>query len=104
MTVRANKFTPEVLLTAPRRSAAVPNSDGSLALFSVSTYSFESHSKKSEIRVLEVATGHSKVLCSDSGASEPVWLGDKNLVLWLKGGEKGTTHLVLADAGDVHTK
>lgn len=104
MTVRANKFTPQVLLSAPRRSAAVPNADGTLALFTVSTYSFESHSKKSELRVLDISTGHSQLLTSESGASEPVWLGDKNLVVWLKGGEKGKTHLLLADAEDVHTK
>lgn len=104
MTVRAKKFTPEVLLSAPRRSAAVPNADGTLALFSVSTYSFESHSKTSEIRVLDVKNGQSKVLTDDLGASEPTWLGEQNLVLWLKGGEKGTTSLVMADAENFENK
>jgi hypothetical protein len=104
MTVRANKFTPEVLLSAPRRSSAVPNHDGSLALFSVSTYSFDTHSKHSEIRVLDLRTGQSKALTSDSSASEPVWLGQRNLVLWLKSGEKGTTSLILADASNLEKK
>jgi Tol biopolymer transport system component len=104
MTVRANKFNPEVLLSAPRRSAATPNSDGTLALFTVSTYSFESHSKTSEIRVLDIKTGQSKVLSNDLNASEPTWLGDKNLVLWLKGGEKGTTSLIMADAENLENK
>ena len=36
MTLKATKFTPEVLLSAPRRSAAVPSPDGKKALFSVS--------------------------------------------------------------------
>ena len=99
MTVRANKFTPEVMLSAPRRSSAVPNSEGTLALFTVTTYSFETHSKSSEIRVLDLKSGQSKVLSNDLGASEPVWLGEEDLILWLKGGEKGTTKLILADAG-----
>ena len=120
MTVRANKFTPEVsttqkassvaitdshifqvLLSAPRRSAAIPNPDGTLALFSVSTYSFESHSKTSEIRVLDIKTGQTKTLTKDLNASDPAWLGKGNLLLWLKGGEKGTTSLVVADVDNL---
>lgn len=99
MTVRANKFTPEVLLSAPRRSPATPNPTGTLALFTVSTYSFQSHSKTSEIRVLDIKTGHSKLLSSDGSASEPTWLLENDLVLWLKG-DKGKTNLVIADAGN----
>ncbi|KAL3419224.1 prolyl oligopeptidase [Phlyctema vagabunda] len=98
MTVRAHKFTPEVLLSAPRRSAASPNPSGTLALYTVSTYSFESHSKTSEIRVLDTSSGQSNVLTNDLNASEPTWLGDGDLVLWLKGGEKGITDLLLGDA------
>jgi hypothetical protein len=98
MTIRAKKFTPEVLLAAPRRSSAIPNADGSLALFTVSTYSFQTHSKSSEIRVLDIKTGQTKLLSGDLNASEPTWLGEKNFVLWLKRAEKGTTSLVLADA------
>jgi len=104
MTIRAKKFTPEVLLSAPRRSAAVPNADGTLALFTVSTYSFQSHTKSAEIRILDIQNGQTKLLSSDSNASEPTWLGDKNLVLWLKGGEKGTTSLILADADNPDNK
>lgn len=35
MTITATKFTPEVMLSAPRRSPAVPNSAGTLALYTV---------------------------------------------------------------------
>jgi len=104
MTIRANKFTPKVLLSAPRRSAAIPNADGTLALFTLSTYSFSTHSKSAEIRVLDIKTGQSKLLSDDLNASEPTWVGEKNLVLWLKGGEKGTTSLVLADAENLENK
>jgi Tol biopolymer transport system component len=104
MTVRAKKFTPEVLLSAPRRSSATPNHKGTLALFTVSTYSFSSHSKTSEIRVLDIKTGQTKLVTNDAQASEPRWLGEKNLVLWLKGGEKGTTQLLLGDADNLDLK
>lgn len=104
MAIRSSKFTPEVLISAPRRSAASPSPDGKHALFTVSTYSFESHSKTSEIRVLDVESGRSNLLVSDVNASEPTWLGEKDQVLWLKSGEKGQTHLVLAHAGSLQTR
>ena len=98
MTIRANKFTPEVLLSAPRRSAATPNSDGTIALFTVSTYSFQSHSKSAEIRILDIKTGQSTLLSNDLNVSEPTWL-DNCCIVWLQGGEKGATKLLLGDAG-----
>lgn len=97
-TLHAPKFTPEVLLSAPRRSAAIPNSSGTHALYSVSTYSFESHSKSSELRLLDISTGHSTLITNNSKASEPTWLGDSDHVLFLQGGENGSTSLVLIDA------
>lgn len=36
MTIQAEKFTPEVLLSAPRRSPGVPNATGELVLYTVS--------------------------------------------------------------------
>ncbi len=104
MTVGAKKFTPEVLLSAPRRSSATPNHEGTSALFTVSTYSFNSHSKSSEIRLLDIKTGQTKLVTSDVQASEPTWLGDKNLILYLKGGEKGTTSLLLTDGDNLELK
>lgn len=104
MTVKAGRFTPEVLLSAPRRGPAVANSDGTLALFSLSTYSFQSHAKTAEIRVLDIKTGQTTLLCNDLGASEPSWLGEKNLVLWLKGGSQGVTHLMKSDADHLNYK
>ena len=46
MTIQAAKFTPEVLLSAPRRSAGVPNSTGELALFTVRAHSFSDFNLK----------------------------------------------------------
>jgi hypothetical protein len=101
MTVRANKFTPEILLSAPRRSAAAPNPAGTLAVFTVSSYSFQSHSKTSEIRVLDIKTGYSELLSNDLNAREPTWLLEDDLVGWLTDGEKGKTNLIIADAASI---
>lgn len=90
MTIRANKFTPEILLGAPRRSEGNPNSDASKVLYSLSTYSFEEHAKTSEIRVLDVKSGETSLITDDEGASEPQWLDDETVLL-LNEGDKGTT-------------
>ncbi|KAF1812617.1 hypothetical protein P152DRAFT_458438 [Eremomyces bilateralis CBS 781.70] len=90
MTVRAAKFTPEVMLSAPRRSSGVPNSDGSRILYSVSTYSFENHGKKSEIRVLDAKSNESKLVTDAAGASEPQWLNDEDVLLLLPGQTNST--------------
>lgn len=105
MAIQATKFTPEVLLSAPRRSPVTGlNTDGTLGLYSVSTYSFETHSKKSELRVLDVRTGSSKLLSNDLKDSEPTWLGWKNEVVWLRGGEKGVTDLLSGDVDDLEAE
>ena len=97
----AEKFTPEVLLSAPRRSSASPNSAGTLAVFTVSTYSFESHKKTSEIKVLDISSGTQSLITNAEGTSEPSWLGGDNELLWLKSGEKGHTQLVVGRADEV---
>ncbi|KHJ30895.1 putative prolyl oligopeptidase [Erysiphe necator] len=104
MAVRTHKFTPELLLSAPRRSAAVPNKDGTLAIYCVSTYSFETHKKLVEIHLLCLKTGESKILLADVEGSEPTWLGDKNFLVFLKRGEKGTTGLHLLNADKPNDK
>lgn len=99
--IMAEKFTPEVLLSAPRRSSASPNSAGTLAVFTVSTYSFESHKKTSEIKVLDISSGTQSLITNAEGTSEPSWLGSGNELLWLKSGEKGHTQLIVGSANEV---
>ncbi|GAO16138.1 hypothetical protein UVI_02040330 [Ustilaginoidea virens] len=91
MTVHASRLTPEVLLSAPRRSAGVPNSSGELVLYTVSTYSFETHSRSSQIRLLNVKDGTSYLVSDDAGASDPVWIGEQE-VLYLKPGDNGISN------------
>tara|TARA_R110002060_G_scaffold73633_2_gene82608 strand:- start:1100 stop:1414 length:315 start_codon:yes stop_codon:yes gene_type:complete len=104
MTVCA-KFTPKALISAPRRSSIKPNAAGTLGLFTVQSWSFETHSKTADIRVRDFKTGKTKVLVADKNCTDATWLGEKNLVLWLKPGEEnGTTDLVLADAENLSNK
>ncbi|KAI9758822.1 MAG: hypothetical protein M4579_002836 [Chaenotheca gracillima] len=100
MTVRATKFTPEVLLSAPRRSAATASYDGSLLLYTVSTYSFESHSKSAEIRIYDPRAGQSTLFTNDPNASEPTWFGKGTDFMFLKSNEDGTTSLHVGDASN----
>ncbi|POR31333.1 Dipeptidyl-peptidase 5 [Tolypocladium paradoxum] len=96
MTVQVAHFTPEVLLSAPRRSAGAPNSTGELVLYTVSSYSFETHSKSSTIRVLNIKERTSHLISEDPGASDPIWIGEKE-VLYLKPGENGCTMIMSQD-------
>ena len=90
-----------VLLSAPRRSSASPNSAGNLAVYTVSTYSFESHKKTTEIKVLDIATGQSTLITNEEKTSEPHWLGHGNELLWLQSTEKGATKLVVGSVYEV---
>ncbi|KAI9719241.1 MAG: hypothetical protein M1812_003571 [Candelaria pacifica] len=101
MTVRANKFTPEVLLSAPRRSAGLPSPDGKLVLYIESTYSFETHKTTSEIKVLDIETGKSTQCTGDERDKDPVWIGEGTEVVWLQGGKDGMTKFMVGDAGDL---
>lgn len=94
MTIKATKFTPEVMLSAPRRSVGSPSPDGKRALFTVSSYSFETHKKTAQIRVLDIESGQSRVLVEDVSSSEPIWLSNDEF-LYLKGGEKGSTTILV---------
>ena len=89
-----------MLLGAPRRSPAVPCADGTLALYTQVTYSFETHSKSIEINVLEIETGKITRISSDTKASEPKWLGDGHEVVWLKSGENGNTSFIIGNADE----
>ncbi|CAG9938450.1 unnamed protein product [Clonostachys rosea f. rosea IK726] len=93
MTIKATQFTPEVLLAAPRRSAGIPNSIGNLLLYTVSTYSFETHVKTSQIRVLNIKDGASHLISENPAASDPVWISQDEIA-YLKPTDRGCTALM----------
>ncbi len=107
MVVVATRFSPEVLVSAPRRGAAVPNGAGSLALYTVSTHRVGAETTK-EIRVVTIPSatscaeekllsGQSSQLVADEKVHDAKWLAG-NVVLYLRSGDKGLTHVVTADA------
>lgn len=87
-----------VLLGAPRRSSAIPNASGTLAVYSQTTYSFESHSKTNEIRVFDIENGRSHLVTNDPGADNPQWLGETDQLIWLKGRPNGNTSFIIGNA------
>jgi dipeptidyl aminopeptidase/acylaminoacyl peptidase len=101
MGVKPKSFTPEVLLSVPRRGPAIPNHDGTLALYSVSTYSFGDHETTKEIWILDVKSGFSTLFTNDSEAHDAQWLGDgTNAIMWLQSGAKGVTSLMIGDGDE----
>lgn len=94
---QAEKFTPEVLIEAPRRGPAVPNADGTTALFSTSTHTIGGDTLK-EVKILDLSTGGSHVLAANSKGHDFTWL-TANSVAFLEPGEKdGETQLMITNA------
>jgi dipeptidyl aminopeptidase/acylaminoacyl peptidase len=98
MTIKASQFTPQVLLSAPRRSAGVPNANGSHVLFTVNSYSFESHSKTNELRVLSTKTNESTLLL-EQAVDGLNWLNEDAFV-WLRGKEGGETEVCVGSVSE----
>lgn len=95
----AEKFTPEVLIEAPRRGPAIPNADGTKVLFTTSTHTIGGDTLK-EVKVLNLSTGGSHVLLANSRAHDFNWL-TANLVAFLEPGERdGVTRLTITKATD----
>ncbi|KAJ8122876.1 hypothetical protein ONZ43_g1038 [Nemania bipapillata] len=67
------KFTPEALISAPRRGPAIPNYDGTLALYTESTHI--GGDDRNEFYLLNITTGVSSRILHDNQAYEPTWLG-----------------------------
>ncbi|KAI1369279.1 prolyl oligopeptidase [Xylaria arbuscula] len=92
-----DKFTPEILVSAPRRGPAVPNENGTLALYTESTHQVGGKTRKN-IYVLNIATGVSSCVLHDDQAYDPTWLGDgTNTIIYLKDGGMGITLMLSID-------
>jgi hypothetical protein len=81
-----------LLIEAPRRSPAVPNEQGTHALFTVSTFSIEADSLINEIKIIDLQSREITLFSDDKTVQEPQWFLD-NKVLWLKAGEGGITEV-----------
>jgi hypothetical protein len=91
------KFTPEAMLSLPRRGTAEPNAAGTLALYSSSTWNFTTHKRSHELYVMDIKTGH-PWLFTNASIGEAHWLGDQNEIVWLVYGDDGSTSFVVGDA------
>ncbi|KAL6871324.1 alpha/beta-hydrolase [Trichoderma novae-zelandiae] len=99
--VRVQKLTAEVLLSDPRRGPAVPNRDGTHALYTISTHT-PSGKAKQEFRILDIQTGNSTELSSDPRVHDARWIPSTRLdVLYLQSAENGRTQVRVASAADV---
>jgi hypothetical protein len=90
-----------LLISAPQRSPAIPNKDGTHALFTVSTYSIESNKETKEVKILDL---HDKdkdnaitIFSDDKAIEEPQWLIGSQ-ILWKKVKDGGCTELWAAEA------
>ncbi|KAL7947812.1 Alpha/Beta hydrolase protein [Trichoderma barbatum] len=99
--VRVQKLTADVLLSDPRRGPAVPNRDGTHALYTVSAHILGDKTTH-EFRVLDIKTGNSTQLSNDSRVHDAVWIPTTQLdVLYLRSADKGRTQVMVVSAGDV---
>lgn len=96
--MKASKFTPEVMISAPRRQPGIPNHDASLILYTTTSYSFKTHDSTTEIRVLHAKSEESLLVERHKKSSDPVWLdGYSHEMALLRGAEDDTTQLIIGD-------
>ena len=70
----------------------MPNENGRLALYTVSTYSLESHSEGKEIKILDLEDGKTGLFSDDPQNKDIQWLGNDR-VLWLREVSGGSMEL-----------
>jgi dipeptidyl aminopeptidase/acylaminoacyl peptidase len=88
-------FTPQSLLSAPHRSAGVPNPSGTTALFTTTSYSFEEHLQTTRLQALLVQTDETIDVATNQEISDINWLDDDHFVC-LRSEKDGTTSLLYA--------
>jgi hypothetical protein len=88
-------FTPQLLLSAPRRSPGVPNPSGTTVLFTTTSYSFQEHSQNTTLQALLVQTGEIVNLAINQDISHISWLHDECFVC-LRSEKDGRTSLLYA--------
>ncbi|KAE8449415.1 hypothetical protein EG329_008316 [Mollisiaceae sp. DMI_Dod_QoI] len=92
------------MLSAPRRGTALPNSEGTLALYTLSTHSFQTHKNAHGLYVMDLSNGSSWLFSNSSAIGEATWLGDGNTILWTVSEDDGTMSLLVGDATEPDAK
>jgi dipeptidyl aminopeptidase/acylaminoacyl peptidase len=96
MRYRETLFTPQLLLSVPRRSHGVPNPSGTTVLFTMMSYSFQEHSQKTTLQALLVQTGETIDITVNQNISHINWLDDVRFVC-LRSEKDGKTSFLYAD-------
>ncbi|PBP27784.1 dipeptidyl-peptidase-like protein V [Diplocarpon rosae] len=91
------KYTPEEMLSVSRRSAALPNAAGTLALYTTSQYSFETHENTYGLWVLNITSGAEWLYTNSSAVGDTVWL-EGNEFVWFASEDDGSTSVAVGDA------
>jgi hypothetical protein len=91
-------FTPQAMLSAPRRGSALPNVDGTLALYTSTTWNFITHKRKHALSILNLSNGTSTSLSNSSAVSNAQWLSNGTTILWLVSEDDGSTTFAVGDA------
>lgn len=91
------KFTPQEMLGISRRGTALPNADGTLALYTTSQHSFETHKNRYGLWVMDLTSGKSTLFTNSSAVSDANWLDGNNFV-WFVSEDDGTTSVAVGDA------
>jgi hypothetical protein len=97
-------FTAKDMLSAPRSSPAIPNPNGTLAVYTQSTYSFDSNSHTGGIFLLPISTSKSsslspKVLLNSTDASGPVWLDNSTILYVVTKSGESTLYTLNVESG-----
>ncbi|KAI0205197.1 dipeptidyl-peptidase-like protein V precursor [Astrocystis sublimbata] len=101
----ANSLTVEGMLAAPRRSTANVNPTGNLALFSSTSYSWETNKSSTTWKLLDVSSGSVKDAPFGSDVSEVVWIGNSDTdILYINGTNDEITGGVTLYTADIGAK
>lgn len=73
----AARFTPQLMLSAPQRSAGVSNPSGTTILYTTSSYSLQDHFHTVGLEALRVHTGQTFEIDAHQELSNPCWLDDE---------------------------
>ncbi|KAK9479501.1 Alpha/Beta hydrolase protein [Lipomyces japonicus] len=98
------KFTYDELITSPRRSDASLNADGSLAVYTASQYSFDSHDWRSTVNLLSLHDGSANVLLESIDIDEVAWAGTNTHTLLYLNGSSPYTSLWSVDVNSKSSK
>ncbi|KAL2060306.1 hypothetical protein VTL71DRAFT_9701 [Oculimacula yallundae] len=90
------QFTPEEMLSVSRRGTALPNVAGTLALYTTSQYSFETHKNSHGLWVMNLTSGEKWLYTNSSAVSDQNWLNGNQFV-WFVSEEDGSTSVKVGD-------